>query len=141
MPTIKQKKAFKEVLNGSTISGAMLKAGYSETTATTTGKLTNTDGWKELMDKHLPDDVLAKVHREGLEAADELIIDGQKVGSKPDYAVRHKYLDSAYKLKGSYAAEKSTSVNLNIKGDIKDFNELEAIRIKYEEELKSKLTS
>ncbi len=103
MSTLKQKLAFKEVLNGSTISKAMLKAGYSETTASTTGKLTNTDGWKELMDQHLPDKLLAKVHKEGLEASDKIYdSNGEVVVEKPDYSVRHRYLDSAYKLKGRY---------------------------------------
>lgn len=44
----------------------------------------------------LPDDLLARVHKEGLEATRD---------DEPDYGVRHKYLDTAYKLKGSYVAE------------------------------------
>lgn len=68
--TPKQKIAFSEVLKGSTISGAMLKAGYSPTTASTTGKLTNTLGWHELMDKMgLSDKELVKRHREQLNAS------------------------------------------------------------------------
>lgn len=70
MPTVRQKKAFKEVLNGSTISGAMLKAGYSATTASTTGKLTNTQGWRELMDLGgLSDEQLLKKHTAQLNAS------------------------------------------------------------------------
>jgi phage terminase small subunit len=53
----------------------------------------------------LPDELLAKVHKEGLEATRE---------DQPDFAVRHKYLDSAYKLKGSYAAEKHLNINLEV---------------------------
>ena len=100
MATFKQKRAFKEVLNGSTITKAMKVAGYADTTASTTGKLTNTIGWNELMNEYLPDKLLAKKHLEGLEAT--------KGGEseEPDYAVRHKYLDSAYKVKGNYAPEK-----------------------------------
>lgn len=45
----------------------------------------------------IPDELLEKVHMEGLNAMNK---DGE------DYAVRHKYLDTAYKLKGSFAAEK-----------------------------------
>jgi hypothetical protein len=141
MPTMKQKKAFKEVLNGSTISGAMLEAGYSETTATTT------KGWQELMDEHLPDDVLAKVHREGLMASKNIYKNNnesgeiENVGQEPDYSVRHKYLDSAYKLKGSYAAEKTTSLNLNIDARTSANPELEAIRQEFIDKLKDKLTS
>lgn len=56
----------------------------------------------------LPDDLLARIHKEGLEAT-RLEDDG------PDFNVRHKYLDTAYKLKGSYAAEKSINMNVSAK--------------------------
>lgn len=75
----------------------------------------------------LPDDLLAKVHLQGLDATDEGI---------PDYAVRHKYLDSAYKLKGLYAPDKSISLNVN--ADITDPKAKE-LADKYEEALKENL--
>ena len=53
----------------------------------------------------LPDELLAKVHLEGLDAKRDDI---------PDYAVRHKYLDSAYKIKGTYAPEKTVSMNIEV---------------------------
>lgn len=145
MPTIKQKTAFKEVLKGSTISGAMIKAGYSETTATTTGKLTNTDGWKELIEKHLSDDILTKSHRELLEQkqlayftfskamSDEEIIEHVNAAgfdvivvresdkgklafySIDDANAKKSALDMAYKLKGSYAPDKNININMNVK--------------------------
>jgi phage terminase small subunit len=90
--------------------------------------------------ERIPDELLEKVHLEGLNASERIIRDGEVLAEKPDYAVRHKYLDSAYKLKGSYAPEKSQALNLNIKADVKDFNELDVIREKYEEELKQTLT-
>ena len=115
MPTIKQKKAFKAVVSGSTLTQAMKDVGYSEETSKRTNKLTATVGWKELMEKHLPDDTLAQVHHEGLKAGSKIIIDGKDTGIVvPDYSVRHKYLDTAYKLKGSYAPEKSINVDVQI---------------------------
>lgn len=60
----------------------------------------------------LPDELLAQVHLEGLNATRSFPLGEGEYEDAPDYAVRHKYLDSAYKLKGSYAAEKH--VNLNI---------------------------
>ena len=54
------------------------------------------------LEEALPDELLATVHREGLGATKREPITGET----PDYAVRHKYLDSAYKVKGSYAPEK-----------------------------------
>lgn len=53
----------------------------------------------------LPDDLLAKIHAEGLQAT-RVEDDG------PDYNTRHKYLDTAYKLKGSYAAEKNITMTV-----------------------------
>lgn len=96
MATIKQKLAFKEVVKGSTISGAMVKAGYSPTTAHRTNKLTRTKGWSELMDKHLPDSALAKRHRQLLNKND--------VNTElPETMAVSKALDMAYRMKGRYA--------------------------------------
>lgn len=60
----------------------------------------------------IPDEDLIRVHKEGLEASRKTFKNNNKTGEieevadEPDYAVRHKYLDSAYKLKGVYAPEK-----------------------------------
>ena len=62
----------------------------------------------------LSDELLLQVHLEGLQAMKEEPT-ADKEG-KPDYAVRHKYLDSAYKLKGSFAPNKH--VNLNLTADV-----------------------
>jgi phage terminase small subunit len=67
----------------------------------------------------LPDELLAKVHKEGLSASKQVFKNNnetgeiENVGEEPDFSVRHKYLDSAYKIKGKYAAEKSINVNVN----------------------------
>lgn len=115
MATTKQKRAFDEIgVNGGNITKAMKVAGYSKEVAKRTDKLINTKGWKELMDKHLPDDLLAKKHREGLEATTkkpQLV--GRDDKGRPvyeyipeeDYAVRHKYLETAYKIKGKKMGE------------------------------------
>ena len=98
MATIKQKTALNKVVeNGGNVSKAMRDAGYTEKTAKTPQKLTESKGWKELVEEYLPDDLLARVHHEGLQATK---------GKKPDYFARHKYLDTAYKIKGEYAPEK-----------------------------------
>lgn len=87
----------------------MSKAGYAPTTASRTNKLTRTKGWKELMDKHMPDSSLSKKHRELLNKKEILIVsDGAKNGSHLEYTEQPhsdvaKALDMAYKLKGHYA--------------------------------------
>lgn len=86
--------------------------------------------------EQISDEDLIKVHREGLSASSAIVKDGEIV-ERPDYSVRHKYLDSAYKLKGVYAPEKS--VNLDVQVDILNPRALELAK-KYEEELKGTLT-
>jgi len=86
------------------LAAAAREAGYSENYINS-GKLTNTDSWQKLMAKYLPDSLLSRVHHEGLVATTEENI--------PDHSVRHKYLDSAYKLKGKYAEQKIAITNLN----------------------------
>ena len=41
-----------------------------------------------------------------------------------DFAVRHKYLDTAYKLKGKYPTEKK-DIDLNVKGELEVNSELD----------------
>lgn len=62
---------------------------------------------RNYLEEALPDDLLARVHKEGLEALTE--------SGNEDYSTRHKYLDTAYKLKGSYAAEKN--ITLTVKAE------------------------
>lgn len=176
MATIKQKKAFKAVVeNGGNVSRAMLDVNYSPATAKTPQKLTESVGWQELLDEYLPERDLAKKHKELLNAvnleklsfnprdtdeeirkvienmegytllyiksseSDGRITDKYAYVKAPDNMAQDKALDKAYKLKGSYAPEKTQALNVNIKGEIKDFNELDAVREKYEEELRRKL--
>ena len=61
---------------------------------------------KRTIAEQIPDELLVKVHLEGLNAT--------KTTDKevePDYAVRHKYLDTALKLKGVYETDEN---NINI---------------------------
>lgn len=89
------------------------------------------------------DEIEAKVNAAGLELL--VIQDGEK-GRYAFYAVidaqaRKSALDMAYKLKGSYAAEKTQSVHLNVDARIEDKDNLNAIREKFDNELKAKLIS
>ena len=111
MATIKQKLVFKEVVRGSTIKSAMVKAGYSKETSKRTNKVTRTKGWQELLEQHLPDSVLAKKHRELLNKREikYTYVDGKKEGEltdQPETQAVSKALDMAYRLKGRYEDEK-----------------------------------
>lgn len=66
------------------------------------------------LEEALPDSMLLEVHREGLFASKTVFnTEKEPVGEDADYAVRAKYLDMGYKLKGSYAAEKHITLNLD----------------------------
>lgn len=69
MATFKQRVAFNEVVKGSPISRAMVKANYATSTSQRTNKLTRTKGWKELVELHLSDKDLAKKHNEQLNSS------------------------------------------------------------------------
>ncbi|MFA6077372.1 MAG: terminase small subunit, partial [Candidatus Paceibacterota bacterium] len=72
----------------------------------------------------IPDELLERVHLEGLVASDEVRDSaGNVVASKPDYAVRHKYLDTAYKLKNLYPKEGGNiiPIQINVNTDRQDF--------------------
>lgn len=68
MATEKQKRALDKMLeNGGNISKAMREVGYSENTAKTPQKLTDSKGWKELTEAYLPDDMLLRSLSEDIE--------------------------------------------------------------------------
>ncbi len=78
---------------------------------------------RSAIDEALSDELLAKVHKEGLEAnkvisanitygdADEKTNDFIEI---PDHATRAKFLDMGYKVKGRYAAEKHVTLNIAV---------------------------
>jgi len=87
------------------VSAAMREVGYSPATAKNPQQLTKSKTWKELLKEFLPDDELARVHREQLEATD-VVFRGKKRIEVPDNRARLTAVDMGYKLKGKYAAEK-----------------------------------
>ena len=87
---------------------------------------------KALADR-LPDDLLEEKHLALLNKEDaEGNIDVQAVS---------KGLDMGYKLKGSYAAEKSVALNLNFESRSVQNPEIEALRAEYEKKLQDKFST
>ena len=98
-------------------------AGYSPTYAKN-GLIKKTKGWQDLLEKNLPDKLLVKVHTEGLKATKRLggmvigVEDGEvsKMGHSdievPDFPTRHKYLDTAYKIKGKLSDKPEVNIKL-----------------------------
>lgn len=64
-PTARQRRAFELLAEkGRTKGQAMLEAGYSEVVAASPTKVTESLGWKQLLDEYLPEDELAKHHKQ-----------------------------------------------------------------------------
>jgi len=127
--TIKQKEVFKEIMeNRGSISQAMIKCGYSKATAKNPKNLTDSLGWKKLIKQYLPDEMLQTIHLQGLKATkNEVRVSGRdKKGNNLyeyeeviDYSTRHKYLNTAYKLKNKFP--KKEELNRNIAVIIRNF--------------------
>jgi phage terminase small subunit len=113
-PTLKQKKALSLVVgNGGNITKAMLDAGYSPNTANTPSKLTDSKQFQILLAQYLPDDKLLEKHSELLNKKEVIARNNVKSGEieviptgEIDPQAVKSALDMAYKLKGSYSAEK-----------------------------------
>ena len=111
MATQKQKAAAKKILeNAGNVSKTMIEVGYAPSTAKNPMELTKSKGWKELMEEYLPDTLLAEKHNELLTVPKitKIMRKGTttEIEESTDTHAISKGLDMAYKLKGSYAAEK-----------------------------------
>lgn len=95
---------------GGSVSAAMRKAGYSKISAATPKKLTESQGFRDLLDKYLPDTLLAKKHKALLTTPirRRTFIKGELKSEEESLDVQavSKGLDMAYKLRGDYAPEK-----------------------------------
>ena len=102
MSTIKQKKAIRLLAENSrrSVGSAMVEAGYSPKTATRPKHLTESKGFLELAEKYLPDDLLLRKNLEGLEATKLTNSHTEPDREVPDFAVRHKYLETGFKVRG-----------------------------------------
>lgn len=127
MPTPKQKDAFREVTeNHRSVSSAMREVGYKDWTATKPSNLTNSKGWKELMDQHFPDSLLAKKHKQLLQKEEKIVVGiGKGFSAIQETGQPHsdvaKALDMAYKLKGSYPKDGeggNKTLVINIVGEV-----------------------
>jgi len=126
MATLKQKKAIKNIVeNRGNVYKGMIEAGYPHSTAKNPSNLTESKAWLELMDDNITDEDLIKVHKQGLKAYRKYpqITDRDDKGrpiyeyvQQPDFDARHKYLETAYKLKARYSEtpESARPLTLNI---------------------------
>jgi len=107
-PQDRQKELLKYMSEnvGISMSQAMKDLGYSESYSNSPDKVKKTKSWKKLMKKYLPDKKLVEVTSEGLEATMVKTSLTEPDRVLPDYAVRHKYLETALKMKGKLIERK-----------------------------------
>jgi len=128
-PSLRAKKAVALMgENGGNVSKALRDAGYGPGYADHPEKFTATQTFKELAEQMLPDDLLLQKHREGLEAVDtQSLIVGYKPQGKgkksvpiveirndPDFNVRHRYLETAYKIRGKIKDQTNVVVPMQV---------------------------
>lgn len=108
MSTQKQKLAHSKIVeNGGNVSKTMKESGYSPATAKTPSKLTRSKGWQELMEKYLPEKLLARKHRQLLNKKQVVVI-GRGINREAfptkeiDTEAVARGLDMGYKLRGKY---------------------------------------
>lgn len=91
-------------------------------------RMLRNDKIQEALEEALPTELLNQVHREGLFATKPIYTEeGELVSEDADFNARHKYLDTAYKLKGSYAPEKR--VTLTIDGELEPIERAYATKL------------
>ena len=121
--TRKEKLFVKEIIKGDNGTQAVLKS-YDTTNPNSAGVIAHRELRKVKIQKaiaeRLPNDLLEETHLNGLKAnkvisaniiygeANEKTNDFIEV---PDHSTRHKFLDTAYKLKNLYPTEDGVSVN------------------------------
>ncbi len=129
MATLRQQMAVAKIVeNQGNVSKAMRESGYSPATVKNPSNLLNSDGFRELLEEKLPDSLLLKTHLEGLEA--NKVVSARAIRKSgdphdanedtddfievPDHPTRHKYLETAYKIKGKMSGEASSPFNVII---------------------------
>lgn len=116
MKELKIKKVFDVIQSDpyQPVGTVMREVGYSKSYSDHPKAFLNGQISKREYAERFPPELLEKVHKEGLDATTNKphMIDRDLKGRpvyeyepEPDYSTRHKYLDSAYKLKGSYSPE------------------------------------
>lgn len=118
MATQKQTVAAQKVLENlgnnepKPIGEILRESGYADNTADTPSNVTESKGFIQILeDAGVTDDKISRILNEGLEASKPVYKNNnatktiEHVGDVPDFAIRHKYLETAVKVKG-YSTEK-----------------------------------
>lgn len=100
--TIRDKRLIKQILDNpsQSLKDSMVNSGYSISTANNPSIVLKKPSFIELMEKAgITDEYLNSRLKDGLEST-KLLIHGSEVLEPPDNIARHKYLETALKVKG-----------------------------------------
>lgn len=134
MPTLKQQKLAQGIVDAMqmdvmpTKAELLVSAGYSEVTAyASPSRQIELKGTQEaLADLGFSEEAAKKV-------VAEILSSGQEEGA------RLKAADMIFKVHGTYAPIESKNLNVDVKVDVKDLSKHDALRMKYETELRASL--
>lgn len=112
--TLKQKRLLFEIVNNPQIEKgpALLRAGYSQSTSQNPAMIMREKTMVELFEHiGMTDLFLAKQVKKGLTKADKPVIyEGEITDTYPDYHARHKFLETALKVKGHLTTINQTNI-------------------------------
>lgn len=121
MATIRQKKLAKILSENDSITAgqAMIKAGYSPISATKPNRVLENEEFKKLLNKYLPDKLLARAHKQAIKATrPHPHLPTQDI---PDHQTRLRAVELGYKIKGKLQDTQHTlnvdSMNIRITED------------------------
>ena len=137
-PSLRARKYVKNVVAGMTDYQAAIDAGYSSKTAIKANAqiVEKSRGVKELLielmeRKGLTDDHLLDKLSDGLDNATKIQGTQDDFVEVPDYAVRHKYLETGLKLKGYTLNQETKEINIDARTQIlNSFNAVEPDEVK-----------
>ena len=111
MATLKQKLAVKEITEKHiSVSKAMLNVGYNKVTALKPQNLTKSKGFKELIKSvGVSDEDLAEILSGGLRANKIITSPTEPDREYPDWATRHKFLETGLRMRGYVNKDDNTT--------------------------------
>lgn len=105
--------------------GKILKeAGYSESVSKSPQRVTETKGWKELMEEYFPNEYIYKIHKKILDKKEIIVYKGEFIKTRQPHSDVKYALDMIYKLKGLYK-ENEFSVSISNATDSMSMEELD----------------
>jgi len=136
MATLKQKEAAKLIIKNATLDKPLTggeiveNSGYGVSMKGNPQVILNSQGVKDALAEYGFSEDNAK-----------MVVTDIMMNEETDPNTRLKATDQVFKVHGTYAAEKSVALNVNVAARSEDKSELDALREEYIEKLKQKLAN